>query len=95
MAGQHYKSKETASFKCAIYYTDGSIGVYYSRDYKNDRFRPDLGLAALNALVAASGDRVKDAMIWDKRCGRDRLVRKCKSFRQGWIVNLPVDFELV
>ena len=92
MPGQYYKAKLAASFKCVIWYTNGFMGVYYSRDLKYGRFRPDLGLQALEELVARRASKVRHAMIWDKREGRDWLIRECKNYNDGWIVNAPVQF---
>ncbi len=92
MPGQHYKAKEAASFKCVIWYNNGFTGVYYSRDLKYDKFRPDLALQALEELVAKRADKLRHAMIWDKRFGRDWLIRECKNHNDGWIVNAPVQF---
>jgi hypothetical protein len=92
MAGQHYKDKGAASFKCVIWYANGFTGVYYSRDLKYGRFRPDLGLKALEELVAKRADRLRHAMIWDKRNGGDRLIRECSRFQDGWRTYTQVNF---
>ena len=90
--GQEYKTKESASFKLVIYYTNSAVRPYYSRDWKNGRFRPDLGFKALEDLVAKNAQWVRHALIWDKRFGRDWLIRECKNHNDGWIVNAPVQF---
>ncbi len=90
--GQEYKTKESASFKLVICYTNGAVRPYYSRDWKNGGHRPDLGLKSLEDLVAKYAEWVHHAMIWDKRFGRDWLIRECKNHNDGWIVNAPVQF---
>ena len=90
---QEYKTKESASFKLVINYTNGNIRPYYSRDWKNGRFRPDLGLASLEKLIARNAQWVRVAMIWDKRWGREWLIRQCGNYNNGWEVCAPVKFD--
>lgn len=92
MAGQQYKATAAACFKCMIWYKNGYRGVYFSRDLKYGKFRPDLGLLALEELVARRAGKLHHAMIWDKREGRDLLIRECKNYNDGWLVKAPVKF---
>jgi hypothetical protein len=92
MAGQHYKAKEAAAFKCVIWYRNGFVGVYYSRDLKYGKYRPDFGLQTLEEMVAKRAGKLRHAMIWDKRNGGDKLIRECKNYNDGWLVKTPVQF---
>ncbi len=75
-----------------IWYKNGYNGTYFSRDWKYGKFRPDLGLQALEELVAKRTGKLRHAMIWDKREGRDWLIRECNDKNAGWMVNAPVKF---
>ena len=92
MPGQSYKSKQDSSFKCVIWYKNGFTGVYYSRDWKHGRFRPDLGLEALEKLVEERAAKSRHVMIWDKRDGRDLLIRERGASENGWKVRSEVQF---
>jgi hypothetical protein len=67
-------------------------GCLIQPGFEYGKFRPDLEWEALEKLVAKNAFKLRHAIIWDKRGGRDILVRKCKNYNDGWLVSEPVEF---
>lgn len=77
--GQKFKTPETAAFKMRVYFHNGMEFSRFSRDWNSKRYRPEKGLALLERYILKRGHRIRCALIYDKRQGRDRLIRKYRS----------------
>lgn len=86
--GSSFKRPETAAYKLRVYYQDGNAASLYSRDWKNGKHRPELGLKKLQQYVMKHSKWIKVALIYDKRGGKDVLVGKYAG--GGWEIGPPI-----
>ncbi|MEM7035830.1 MAG: hypothetical protein AAF570_02550 [Bacteroidota bacterium] len=84
-----FKSDRPAAFKLRVYFIDGGTVSLKSRDYRGKVYLPAGGLTRLIGYVTRHRHRIKTALIYDKRGGKDDLIGK--YLNQTWSVD-PNDY---
>ncbi|MEM6268326.1 MAG: hypothetical protein AAF998_02760 [Bacteroidota bacterium] len=88
--GRKFISPDKAAFKLWVSFKDGGKANLASRDWKGKKYVPWEGLLMLERYVMNKSDRIKTAVIYDKRGGRDYVCRKYSG--GSWTVWTDVDF---
>lgn len=89
--GRKFKAPEKAAFKLWVSFTDGGKANLSSRDWKGKKYVPHDGLLGLERYVVRKSHLIATAIIYDKRGGRDRVVRKYTG--GTWTVYDPIEFK--
>ena len=77
--GRKFKDPRKAAFKLWVCFSDGGRVCLSSRDWKGKKHVPDEGLIGLERYVMRKSHLIANAIIYDKRGGRDRVIRKFSS----------------
>ena len=88
--GRQFKQPGGAAFKLWVSYKDGGRASLHSRDWNGSKYLPRDGLLQLERYVASKSHLIRTALIYDKRGGGDRLVRKYT--RGSWTVRETIGF---
>lgn len=88
--GRKFTNPDKAAFKLWASFKDGGKANLASRDWQGKKYLPRDGLLMLERYVIRKSDLIVTAIIYDKRSGADRIVRK---YTGGvWAVYDSVEF---
>ncbi|MEM6269633.1 MAG: hypothetical protein AAF998_09355 [Bacteroidota bacterium] len=71
-----FKSTDSAAFKLRVYFTDGNAASLFSRDWRGRKYQPHNGLLYLERYVIRKASLINIAIIYDKRGGADKVIRR-------------------
>ena len=84
--GTRFKTTRSAAYKLHVYFRGGETATFFSRDWKNSAYRPEMGLQGLLDYIESKAATIKYALIYDKRGGRDVVIGKYQGESAKWIL---------